>query len=829
VKSRDYFTGAFGGTSGFSSGNSPPERDLWGSATKKGSFDENGKFIVTDDVDKNVQALEAENKLDDSELLVLGDSVEDFSPTETFESPTQISDNFSLPAVGRATSRFSSFAIPDDSNQLEQHTNQLDDRESRALGSLDPLSAPVYADDHEDDVLNDILSMAADPRAMSPPRQMDRLTSRFAQQSLGAESSGYGAFGGGGPFDADPIRRDSTSVSQFFGVQPQPTVPKAGLFEHPVVPQQPALPPAPPQTTRVMIMADKLKWVYKDPHGNVQGPFTGLEMHEWYRGGYFHSTLEVKREDDPLFEQLQTLVKKIGNQREPFLVPLPSKTQTQPIPPRSTTTLSAWNTTLFGEGQEEINPWIAPAPAMPAAAISGTTLTADQQNALERRKQEEQYMLVRQRELAAQQQLSHPPVVHSLLHQSPQHFVPSPAASFGGFNPMHPLPLGITHHVHTPAPVQVQTLPALDTLRMGGTLDAPAQPQQMQSPPERQGQGGLGFQQQQPNRGFMSPWGAGPLGPLSPGLVQMHQPQGQESYMSQQYTEEPQFAQEQTPSLPVETSVETFEDASETVPEFVDQSRKSSVSVASAKAEVASPITQVEHSDEPSFQQEEEYFPEASPEPIEETTLDHPAVTPSPAPVAPWATPQKKDDSKKSLSLKQIQELEAKRAADQARRIAAERQLLLQQQAAAAQLTASQQPPVQPGLPQGSTWGSVAAKGWTSKPVTPVTPSPGKKTMAQIQKEEEELARVARVNPGAGALAPSVKGYAGAAAIAAAKVPFREGLINCSLRCRLLGRWLVLVEDHSPDDLFTAVELILLFRPLRQLLQPHQCVHLQFV
>ena len=236
------------------------------------------------------------------------------------------------------------------------HSDFAEAEDDPPSANNEPLT-PHSHDDHDDDV-NDILSMAAGPRAISPPRQMDRLTSRFASQSLGPDPSQYGAFGGIGSFDTDPIRRDPTAMSQFFPGPPQPQpsqqppkpLTKAGLFEHPVVPQQPALPPPPPQTTRVMIMADKLKWVYKDPHGNVQGPFTGLEMHEWYRGGYFHATLEVKREDDAHFDQLQTLVKKIGNQREPFLVPLPSKTQTQVIPPRSTTTLSGWNTTLFGEG-----------------------------------------------------------------------------------------------------------------------------------------------------------------------------------------------------------------------------------------------------------------------------------------------------------------------------------------------------------------------------------------------------------------------------------------------------------------------------------------------
>jgi PERQ amino acid-rich with GYF domain-containing protein len=710
------------------------------------------------------------------------DVEEPIAPQETFDSLPQ-TDNLSLLALGgRATSRFSSFGLQDEN---------LTEDDSRAVGSIDQLPAQVYVDD--DDVLNDILSMAADPRAMSPSNQMDRLTSRFAAQSLTPNDPSYGAFGVG-PFDSEPIRRDSATMSQFFPREAgMPT--KAGLFEHPVVPQQQVLPPVPPLTTRVMIMADKLKWVYKDPHGNVQGPFTGLEMHEWYRGGYFHSTLDVKREDDIAFEPLQTLVKRIGNQREPFLVPLPSKTQTQPIPPRSTTTLSGWNTTLFGEGPEEIKQWIAPPPTIQAAALSGTTLTADQQNALERRKQEEQYMLVRQREIA-QQQLTHPPVVHPLHHPAPQHpFVASPA--FTGFSPMHGLSHGVTHHVHTPAPVQVQTLPALDTLRTGGSLPSTVQPQ-VPSPMERQPQGGVGFQP--PSQGFMSPWGAGPLGPLSPGMS-IHQ--NQETFSTQSYYEE------QTAS-PVEqerrTGVPEVHEAIETP---VETSRKSSVSATNEYATIEPPVEIIEP--EFTLADEQEIPQETAPTPETEddlTTTDPPVATPSPARIAPWA---QKDEPKKSLSLKQIQEMEAKRAAEQARRVAAERQHLLVQQAAAMPIPVAPQP----GLPQGSTWGSVAAKGWTAKPA-PATPSPGKKTMAQIQKEEED--ERTRLTKGKDVSIPTtaVRGYAGAAAAAAAAKVFPFSMIfNCSLRCRQLGPWLVPVDDLNLVDLFIVAGLIRIFLLLR--------------
>jgi PERQ amino acid-rich with GYF domain-containing protein len=184
-------------------------------------------------------------------------------------------------------------------------------------------------------------------------------------------------------------------------------------------------------------------------------------------------------------------------------------------------------------------------------------------------------------------------------------------------------------------------------------------------------------------------------------------------------------------------------------------SRKSSVSV---ESEMEVPIVTADE-----IPEEPEVAHDVAPTPefediVDSTVIPPVAATPSPARVAPWAT--KPDDPKKSLSLKQIQDLEAKRAAEQTRRITAERQLLAQQAAVAA---AAQQTPVQQGLPQGSTWGSVAAKGWTAKPA-PVTPSPGKKTMSQIQKEEEEeRARLAR---GKDISAPTavMRGYAGAAA-----------------------------------------------------------------
>ncbi|KAG5261309.1 hypothetical protein AALO_G00302450 [Alosa alosa] len=38
-----------------------------------------------------------------------------------------------------------------------------------------------------------------------------------------------------------------------------------------------------------------MKWFYKDPQGEIQGPFTTVEMCEWFQAGYFSMTLLVKR------------------------------------------------------------------------------------------------------------------------------------------------------------------------------------------------------------------------------------------------------------------------------------------------------------------------------------------------------------------------------------------------------------------------------------------------------------------------------------------------------------------------------------------------------
>jgi len=191
---------------------------------------------------------------------------------------------------------------------------------------------------------------------------------------------------------------------------------------------------------RQMVMPDRMRWIYRDPSGNMQGPWSGLEMHDWYKAGFFSPELQVKKLEDTDYEPLAQLIRRIGNSREPFLVPqigIPHGPPTT-LPTSSTATVAAV-------------PATTPSSAQPPFASSfpsfGTTLSAEQQNALERRKQEEQYLMARQKEHLAQQQvilkqmqhmqggqLHHHSSAHSLQSQpsygsmtSPMGYQPSPA------------------------------------------------------------------------------------------------------------------------------------------------------------------------------------------------------------------------------------------------------------------------------------------------------------------------------------------------------------------------------------------------------------------
>ncbi|TMW47300.1 hypothetical protein DOY81_007620 [Sarcophaga bullata] len=82
-------------------------------------------------------------------------------------------------------------------------------------------------------------------------------------------------------------------------------------------------PPPPPHAMNCSSPTDL--WLYRDPQAKVQGPFSALEMTEWYRAGYFNENLFVRRACDARYRPLGELIKICGGQM-PFsnthLIPL---------------------------------------------------------------------------------------------------------------------------------------------------------------------------------------------------------------------------------------------------------------------------------------------------------------------------------------------------------------------------------------------------------------------------------------------------------------------------------------------------------------------------
>lgn len=185
---------------------------------------------------------------------------------------------------------------------------------------------------------------------------------------------------------------------------------------------------------RIMVMPDRMRWLYLDPQAQVQGPFSGLEMHDWYKASFFTPNLSVKKLEDADFEPLGQLIRRIGNSREPFLVPQIGIPHGKP----STQLGSSLTPPIAGHGPGSAQSGAVQPPFANSFPSFGTTLTAEQQNNLERRKQEEQYLMARQREFLAQQQVNMkqmqlggiPSVLH---HHSSMHNIQS-QQNFGGIS-----------------------------------------------------------------------------------------------------------------------------------------------------------------------------------------------------------------------------------------------------------------------------------------------------------------------------------------------------------------------------------------------------------
>lgn len=573
--------------------------------------------------------------------------------------------------------------------------------------------------------------------------------------------------------------------------------------------QQIRLPPGtvPPQPQAVLVMPDKIQWTYRDPSGTIQGPFSGLEMHDWYKAGFFTQELAVKRVEDHDFEPLGQLVRRIGNTREPFLVPLQAPPgSTAPLNAPPVPTPNAWP----GWPIDTQQPGTVQPPFAGSFPSFGTTLTADQQNALERRKQEEQYLLARQREYLVQQQVYAKAQQAVLHHQHSQQSLHS-QPSYGSLQGSLQSPGGFaTPTANTPA-VGVGPQNSFEPgvlLRQAGAAAGGGDAFGGHGIP------GLSGQQMQPGNQFMQQAHSQAQLQLEQQqqkqILEMQRQQMQRTYQSQhQQIEKHQELEQvqhqiaaavahaqqhaQNQEIKREDERHTHEhheqshDLNETSIDDISASpgmgeshweaeldRRSPQSHWEAELDRRSPQSQPTEQPKVNIPKgpSTKTSPKQAHHPIPVSPwqeIEQPLVQPFPPPpgssqpisdlaglafpmtrspsgetphagisIAPWAH---KENETKGPSLKEIQELEAKQ---QQVRDAVEaeqkRHMLLHQ-------VITQPPPPAPGLPSTATWAATSPSGTPSssqasawaKPLVKANtlPTGGKKTLQQIQKEEE--------------------------------------------------------------------------------------------
>ena len=668
--------------------------------------------------------------------------------------------------------------------QDQMRSNEGTSFQDRPRGGYDPFSSRPSETTH--------LVMSGLSRDIDSPFGLGRMNDSMSREEQLSNS----------PADAPVQQRYSPGPHGMQASFDQPQ--RRSSVDHEPSHSQSSQPPAAQQKT--MVMPDRIRWIYRDPQGHTQGPWSGLEMHDWYRAGFFSPELLVKKVEDPDYEPLAQLIRRIGNSREPFLVPQIGI----PGPPSAS---GAW--------PSQPTPSAAPSAATPAAqppfASSfpsfGTTLTAEQQNALERRKQEEQYLMARQKEHLAQQQvlakhrtvpagpgaqgapqgLQHHSSAHSLQSQPSYGSITGPSSGFqssqvhsqnrafpgafesgprgpaasstssgveslgiakaedasralGRLDPGHPGSTAFEGHR------QVQEQPSLDELdeeneRIASMLADRARLQQEQAEANKIARGESGdynvnadrlrqfqhLQQEQQER-----------------LDYDHQVEAEVVSAGHELPAQDYFGQT-IDSVKLAQPHEHKLTLTEQVQKAASAKQSpSSLNNSPWVNKMDKPITE----SHPSSQTSSPLPAPAARRSGRQSVADalaaesskpaSPAAGTPTASIAPWAK-EPPDNSQKQPSLKEIQEAEAQRAAKREEEQAALRRAALERD------LANQPAPPTPGLPSSSTWASGDGimspssgppSAWV-KPVTKVTATPTgmRKTLQQIQKEEEALAK----------------------------------------------------------------------------------------
>ena len=511
-------------------------------------------------------------------------------------------------------------------------------------------------------------------------------------------------------------------------------------------------------------------------------------MHDWYKAGFFSPELQVKKLEDADYEPLAQLIRRIGNSREPFLVPQIGIPHGSSAPQPSVTATAPATTPSTAQSSSAQPPFASSFPSF------GTTLTAEQQNALERRKQEEQYLMARQKEHLAQhqvimkqqmhmqggihaQQLHHQSSGQSLHSQpsfgsitSPSGYQPSPAQgaiqpppSIPGFfeaPPRNAGPLG----TESLGSVREEDLPGfMERLQMGRggqlpfgsghTMDHQQQVNAMLQERVRQ--------QREQEQFEALHRGDDPRGTVerlehyqqlrAQEEEKMYQQQGAigggrqpgQQQMQEQYQDQPQHSFEKRAPEQLSLS-EQVQKAAAKQPAQAQQPQSPWAKVDTGMPQPFPPPQSSSPMPAPTPQRNRQSVADALNAESQSPSGTDSVETPSAA-IAPWA--KETNEGSKGPSLKEIQAMEAKQAAQHEEIQAAARRAVLEQE----RMNQKSQPVAPaPGLPSSANWASsvspvipvsAGASAWakpaSGKPTVATPVSGAKKTLAQIQKEEE--------------------------------------------------------------------------------------------
>lgn len=186
------------------------------------------------------------------------------------------------------------------------HSNQSSVSNGNSTPFADRLlsAKPSLSDLHKDTGMAQHKSLNLTENALDSP----------ASSSIvlpGVTNSSWSPFGTG-----TTLAANTESVFKTNGILPKNDLFSGGVGFHTSTP-----PPGIASPMSAVISPENMNWIYKDPSGVEQGPFNGLRMQEWYSSKWLQDSLLIRRVEESEYYTLKDYMTRINNFIEPFLVP----------------------------------------------------------------------------------------------------------------------------------------------------------------------------------------------------------------------------------------------------------------------------------------------------------------------------------------------------------------------------------------------------------------------------------------------------------------------------------------------------------------------------